>query len=326
VDVVAGAHNLNAPEQGYQQLEVAEIIVHENYGYDHDIALLRLASPATLGAAPGLTVSLVSLVGADVGSLAGTMATVTGWGNRSGTVEDFPETLHQVQVPIITNGQCEDWYDGSVGSDDWITANMLCAAFAEGGKDACQGDSGGPLVIPDGQDWQLAGVVSWGIGCAEPYQPGVYTRVSQYVDWIESKSGIGAPDVSIVKQVSGRDLKPGDSITFTLTIANDGNETALNVIVTDDLPDEVVNPSFVSTLNITATGAISYVWNVEPLEKDESGTITIYGQINPSLEGAFFFINTAAISSPEDDTPSNNTDSVTVIVNAIQVYLPMVLK
>lgn len=49
-----------------------------------------------------------------------------------------------------------------------------------------QGDSGGPMVIqrPDDKRWVLAGVISWGIGCAEPNQPGVYTRISEFRDWI----------------------------------------------------------------------------------------------------------------------------------------------
>jgi len=425
VDVIAGIHNLDTPEQGYQQLAVVEVIVHENYDdwtVDNDIALLRLASPATLEITQGLTVGLISLVGDDTGSLAGITATVTGWGTRSEPNLDYPETLHQVQIPIITNSQCESWYDDSVEPDDWITVNMLCAGFAEGGKDACYGDSGGPLIIPDGQDWRLAGIVSWGWDCARPYQPGVYTRVSRYIDWIRTKSGVGnpavvtsitpasgvntgtihitnlaggnfkvgtaveltksgqtsiaatnvtvvsetqitcdfdlkgavigpwnvavanpsapsgilangftvaapaLPDISITKQVIGRDWEPGDPITFTLTIANHGNGAASTVTVTDDLPAEVVTPTFASTLAITPTSVFSYVWNVEPLGKNASGTITICGQIDPGLKGGFLFVNTATISDTKDSTPDNNTDSVTVVGKLFAVYLPIVLK
>ena len=48
---------------------------------------------------------------------------------------------------------------------------------AEGGKDSCQGDSGGPLVANSGSGYSLIGVVSNGLGCAEPGYYGVYTEV-----------------------------------------------------------------------------------------------------------------------------------------------------
>jgi uncharacterized repeat protein (TIGR01451 family) len=133
-----------------------------------------------------------------------------------------------------------------------------------------------------------------------------------------------APDVSIDKQVVGSDFAPGDSITFTLTIANTGNKTASSVIVTDNLPDEVLTPSFDSTLNITPTGAFSYTWNVEPLSEGESGTITINGQIDPSLEDDFSFVNVATISDPEDNTPNNNTSGASA--GTFKIYLPIVTK
>ena len=54
------------------------------------------------------------------------------------------------------------------------------------GKASCQTDSGGSFICNS----KLAGVVSWGIGCARPDLPGVYTNVKTYVDWIEGNAVI----------------------------------------------------------------------------------------------------------------------------------------
>ena len=66
---------------------------------------------------------------------------------------------------------------------DELTKNMICAG---GGKvDSCQGDSGGHLVINVRGKITLAGVTSWGYGCGVTGSPGVYTKVANYIDWIE---------------------------------------------------------------------------------------------------------------------------------------------
>ena len=87
----------------------------------------------------------------------------------------------EVEVPIIGLEKCQELYK----NDDPVASTNICAGYDEGGKDACSGDSGGPLVCPDSEDdWVLHGVTSWGVGCAEAGNPGVYTRVESYIDWI----------------------------------------------------------------------------------------------------------------------------------------------
>nr|CAD7264471.1 unnamed protein product [Timema shepardi] len=96
----------------------------------------------------------------------------------------LPSVLQEVSVPVINNTVCETMYR-SAGYIEHIPEIFICAGWRKGGFDSCEGDSGGPMVIqrPD-KRWLLAGVISWGIGCAEPNQPGVYTRISEFRDWI----------------------------------------------------------------------------------------------------------------------------------------------
>lgn len=180
--VVVGRHDLTT--NAGQRIPVAEVHVHPNYNpvtFDSDIALLRLRYPATLTT----TVQPIALATAGHAALfaPGVEATVTGWGTRTEGALDFPNELYEVNVPIVAQDICAFTY-AAQGAQ--ITNNMLCAGVPIGGKDACQGDSGGPLIVPDGVGgFKLAGVVSWGIGCARPGLPGVYTRVANFIDWIE---------------------------------------------------------------------------------------------------------------------------------------------
>ena len=61
----------------------------------------------------------------------------------------------------------------------------LFLIYFKGGKDTCRGDSGGPLMVKHSTGrYVLAGITSWGIGCARPSLPGMYTRAANHVDWI----------------------------------------------------------------------------------------------------------------------------------------------
>jgi trypsin len=112
----------------------------------------------------------------DPAYLAGADVTVLGWGTTSegGAVSG---TLLQVTVPVVDNDTCAADY--RTGGTAYDKASMFCAGVPEGGKDSCQGDSGGPAYV----DGKLAGIVSWGEGCARKEFPGVYTKVgNDYAD------------------------------------------------------------------------------------------------------------------------------------------------
>ncbi|XP_066135856.1 transmembrane protease serine 11F [Saccopteryx bilineata] len=166
------------------QRNVGKIIVHENYRREtneNDIAVAQLTTRVEFSN----IVQRVCLADSSLKLPPKTSVFVTGFGS---IVDDGPtqNKLRQARVETISSDVCnrKDVYDGL------ITKGMLCAGFMEGKIDACKGDSGGPLVYDSHDIWYLVGIVSWGQSCALPKKPGVYTRVTQYRNWIASKTGI----------------------------------------------------------------------------------------------------------------------------------------
>uniref|UniRef100_A0A3B3I579 Peptidase S1 domain-containing protein n=1 Tax=Oryzias latipes TaxID=8090 RepID=A0A3B3I579_ORYLA len=178
VTVVLGLQSLQGSNPNNVSRTITRLIIHPNYNSnDNDIALLQLSSPVNFTN----YISPVCLSATNSTFYSGVNTWVTGWGNiGSGVSLPAPQTLQEVQVPIVGNRRCKCSYSS-------ITDNMVCAGLLEGGKDSCQGDSGGPLVIKQNNRWIQAGVVSFGRGCALPNFPGVYTRVSQYQTWINTQ-------------------------------------------------------------------------------------------------------------------------------------------
>jgi len=106
---------------------------------------------------------------------------VVGWGATAEAGNNSP-ILRHVLIDYIPNDTCNSDQYGYFGQ---VFDSMVCAASDN--KDACTGDSGGPLLLPDpgGANPELdvqVGLVSWGVGCAQPLYPGVYARVD--FDWI----------------------------------------------------------------------------------------------------------------------------------------------
>ncbi|XP_068964756.1 tryptase alpha/beta-1-like [Petaurus breviceps papuanus] len=162
-----------------------KIIIHPEY--DHymagsDLALLKLQCPVQLTN----TIQTITLPEVSQIFTPDMECWVTGWGNiKTGVHLPPPYTLRQVQVPLLDAQKCdEEYHVGAYTSSSVkiITDDMLCAGKPN--VDSCQGDSGGPLVCKVGDSWKQAGVVSWGLGCGLPHRPGIYTRVTSYVDWI----------------------------------------------------------------------------------------------------------------------------------------------
>ncbi|XP_069849489.1 transmembrane protease serine 9-like [Dipodomys merriami] len=192
----AGTTHLSGAAPGAVRVRVAQITPHPRYDADtadFDVAVLRLARPLRFGR----YVQPACLPGAAHVFPPGRKCLISGWGYLK---EDFlvkPEVLQKATVELLDQGLCASLYGHS------LTDRMLCAGYLDGKVDSCQGDSGGPLVCeePSGRFF-LAGIVSWGIGCAEARRPGVYARVTRLRDWIlEMINMASLPPVSTVAPV-----------------------------------------------------------------------------------------------------------------------------
>ncbi len=194
---------------GGEALRVDRVVVPGQYlltqGYD--TSLLHLTTRARTPPTP--------VAGAGFEALAkpGVLTEIAGFGV---TAEggDAPDTLQQVEVPILPDAGCGETYSS------YEATTQLCAGYAEGGRDACQGDSGGPMFSRTAAGRLLVvGATSYGDGCAKPNTPGVYARVGDRVlrDFIRLNAPEGVSDAK-----AGEDATPArtyDAKTKTVRVA-----------------------------------------------------------------------------------------------------------
>nr|CAH7745011.1 unnamed protein product [Callosobruchus chinensis] len=159
---VLGDWDRDVEEYSEQRIPVEKVILHERFhNFQHDIALMKLARPVKVAAADS-RVRAVCLPSKRLTHNQTEICIATGWGRDA---EDGPLAgrLLEARVPVHDNAVCRKKYGHS-------------------------GDSGGPLqcALGDGR-WILAGITSFGSGCAKPGFPDVYTRLSYYLPWIKSK-------------------------------------------------------------------------------------------------------------------------------------------
>ncbi|MGP4000773.1 serine protease [Streptomyces sp. 8N706] len=175
--VIAGRDNLRGAEG--REIAVGGVWVNPDYNAvtnAGDVAVLTLAE-----ALPESHVAPMALSG-DSAYSPGTAATVYGWGDTTGR-GTYASTLHAATVQVLDDAVCQRAYPGTLDGR-YEADSMVCAGEPGGGRDACQGDSGGPLMA----EGRLIGLVSWGSGCGEAGQPGVYTRVSAVAGLVAAQS------------------------------------------------------------------------------------------------------------------------------------------
>ncbi len=155
---------------------LSDISIHPDYNGNrnskYDAAVIKLSNPVTFQpialAAPASGNELESPPGS---------ATVAGWGDTTpqpptgGAPSEFPRRMREATPPLVSDADCERSYRG-----DFYPALMVCAGRT--GEDTCQGDSGGPMFVTSSGGRRQIGITSFGLGCAAPGFPGVYTEVN----------------------------------------------------------------------------------------------------------------------------------------------------
>ncbi|CAO1401444.1 unnamed protein product [Diamesa serratosioi] len=177
-------HNLQAVDGNEMEFRIEIAIKHPKYDkktVDNDIALLKLPQSMERSHYIGFACLPERLQQLPVGHT----CTIIGWGKRRHNDDSGTNVLHEAEVPIISNEECK-----SVYYDYTITKNMFCAGHKKGRIDTCAGDSGGPILCRDSKKsnkpWTVYGITSFGDGCGKKNKFGIYTKLTNYVDFIWS--------------------------------------------------------------------------------------------------------------------------------------------
>lgn len=182
-----GEHDVFSNDAGQRTFTAEQVIMHPNYqtiGILNDVCVLKFNSAGNINLKAHNS-DAVCLPSAGFEPAHGTRCWSAGWGLMTSPHggREMAEKLQEVDLQIFSHEECEK----TQNSGYLVESAHLCAGWPQGGKDACSGDSGGPLICVDEENQPvLVGITSWGFGCARPDTPGIWTRVSSYMDWIES--------------------------------------------------------------------------------------------------------------------------------------------
>ncbi|XP_055486826.1 LOW QUALITY PROTEIN: trypsin-like [Leucoraja erinacea] len=164
-----GEHEITASEGSEQLIESDMVIRHPKYDYhtlDNDIMLIKLSRPAAMNR------NVVAVPLSTQCAQTGDMCLISGW---SRAMDPAVRYYNCLVSPVVRDADCRGSYPG-INTD-----NKMCLGYMEGGRNSCEANSGGPVVC----NGVLQGVVSWGYACIMCDYPGVYTRVCNYVTWID---------------------------------------------------------------------------------------------------------------------------------------------
>lgn len=183
---ILGEHQWNKDESTEQRMSITEVHLHSQYNpssLDSDIAVFKFAKQAIFTDYV-IPVCLPTTARDLALSNGGNTARISGWGARKANKTRPVQRLHTVEIQTVSHRTCQANHLPKY----IITVNMLCAGRTDGKEDACKGDSGGPLTVknPNTMKNVLVGIVSWGDMCGQTNKYGVYTKVKNYLSWINN--------------------------------------------------------------------------------------------------------------------------------------------
>ncbi|XP_043329388.1 mannan-binding lectin serine protease 1 isoform X2 [Cervus canadensis] len=182
--IIVGKLRRTQSDENEQSLSVKQVFLHPLYNpntYENDVALVELSR------GPVLNDFVMPICLPQGPPEEGAMVIVSGWGKQF--LQRFPETLMEIEIPIVDYHICREAY---APLKKKVTRDMICAGEKEGGRDACAGDSGGPMVTLDRKrgQWYLVGTVSWGVDCGKKDRYGVYSYIFHNKAWIQRVTGV----------------------------------------------------------------------------------------------------------------------------------------
>ena len=219
--------------------------------------------------------------------------------------DDFSAT------PILSTGGST----ASVYGDDTLNG----AVFAAGAvTPSIVNDGGltGVSINPDGTLTVPAGTA-----------PGTYNveyQICEAADPDNCDSAIavvvvgGVADLQTVKVRTSSTAEPGvgDTVTYTITVTNNGGNDATNVSLTDLIPAGLTATAANGTVTAGSYAAGSGLWTIPTLANGASATLTIEGTVNAGTEGTTITNVTTAATSDQND-PSTVGDDLTEAVTVI---------
>ena len=254
-----------------QELLVSAAIAHPSFDartFANDIGVITLAKPVDI-TGKVYPIALPFGLTPNIWPANGTAGTVTGWGVTATANAATSDQLMRADVTVLA-GPSEPC--GQYGPD--LDPNQdVCAGSPIGAVDACRGDSGGPLVIRESVP-VLAGVVSSGNECAKAGYPGLYTRITSFLAWLQQQGSLAsavppAPTDLLANNLGSRinvtwqtPAMPGSTSTIWKVTATPSSQTCVTTATLCEFDQPPIGQALSFTIvgsNALGTGPLTTV-------------------------------------------------------------------